>query len=82
MVQVFDVSRHGIKVFSVDKLNPNKFQKICVSLGPKIRSTLTIELQWTNGLGYYGFKIAQSDLMWETFITHMEENSPGRKKTA
>ncbi len=82
MVQVFDVSRHGIKVFSVDKLNPNKFQKICVSLGPKIRSTLTIELQWTNGLGYYGFKITQSDLMWETFITHMEENSPGRKKTA
>ncbi len=82
MVQVFDVSRNGIKVYSVNKLNPNRSQKICVSLGPEIYSTLTIEPQWSNGLGYYGFKIAQSDPFWENFIDHMEENSPGRRKIA
>ncbi len=34
-----------------------------------------------NGIGYYGFKIAQSDLAWESFINHLE-NSLNRKLIA
>lgn len=70
IVQVHDVSRGGILLFCQGSDKPAGVAQLRVTIGPKTFSYLDVELKWTNGLGYCGYKVVRCDAAWDEFIEH------------